>query len=545
MKPTKLKAAGYVRVSGKGQIENESLPEQRELIQSYCKQHGHKLVNIYADEGISGATTADRAGMLQCLEDARAGKFQVLIIRDTTRFGRDLLEILQNQRAFENAGVELVAVKEDIQNTLYFQIKGMFAEQERKDIKQRMTAGRIHKARRGIPTNGTLPFGRTFDKEKEVWGIELTKKKAIEWIADEYLKGGSLRELARQVKPRYDFDITYAYLTTVLKKHCGEHWEINFEEASEPITFEIPRLLSERTIRAVKDRLAYNRTNNRTDDTRAYLLTGFIRCLHCGRTLQGQVQHSKYMYYTHAGGKFMDCKPFTTLPLKEVEQTVFEMIFEDIGDIVSFEKNISRTLPDTDYIHRLDAEIERLQKDVKQISSKLEKLIDLAIEGALDKDTIRAREQTYIKAKEKAAEELAEKIHQRDSLPDVAHVKAQAERIRKQLLKKYKSIDRLHEMTFTEKRELLHFLFDGKDPNGKHYGIYVDKKGSGKDARIIYHLYGRLRALKHNPDDGGKGGRTRLFEVKPGSPNSDNYKTNNFSSRQKYKRKTGCNKIMI
>lgn len=51
-------------------------------------------------------------------------------------------------------------------------------------------------------------------------------------------------------------------------------------------------------------------------------------------------------------------------------------------------------------------------------------------------------------------------------------------------------------MTFEEKRELLHWLFDGYDHLGDRYGIYINKKGKGKDAMIDYFMYGRITGLR-------------------------------------------------
>ncbi len=56
-------------------------------------------------------------------------------------------------------------------------------------------------------------------------------------------------------------------------------------------------------------------------------------------------------------------------------------------------------------------------------------------------------------------------------------------------------------MTYDEKRELIHWLFDGKDYEGTPYGIYVYKH---KDQSVDYYFYGKiqgLRTLKGNKID--------------------------------------------
>ena len=343
MSKQKLRVAGYVRVSSVGQIENESLSTQRSKIREYCKNHQHQLTDIYADEGISGGSLRDRKALIKALRDAQSGKFDILIVNDLSRFGRNAQELLNNHKELEQFGIELLSIKEGINfdtpiGKTMLTMLAAIAELELTMIKERMSENRIAKALQGIPTNGTLPFGRTFDKETNKWEVDPVKQKAIKWVADKYLENESLQELAMQVEPRFGFSITYPYIATVLKQHCGTDWEINFEDHGAPIPFKIPRLLKASKIQAVKDRLAHNRTNNRTD-TKNYLLTGFIRCMHCGKTLAGQTQNGNYEYYVHQRHRSETCRKFTTIPLKKIESAVFNTIFENIYDAPTFKKD--------------------------------------------------------------------------------------------------------------------------------------------------------------------------------------------------------------
>jgi hypothetical protein len=73
-----------------------------------------------------------------------------------------------------------------------------------------------------------------------------------------------------------------------------------------------------------------------------------------------------------------------------------------------------------------------------------------------------------------------------ENMPDIEAVKKQAVRIRRDLLTKYSGMDRFNKMTFDEKRELRHWIFDGHDPIGEKFGIYINKKGKGRNALIDY-----------------------------------------------------------
>jgi len=137
------KAAGYVRVSSKGQVDNESLTTQRRSIKDYAKSKGWELLDIYADEGISGGSTKQRPALLRLLCDAKDGKFNVLIIRDLSRFGRNATELLNNCEDLERAGIQLWSIKEGIDfsgklGKFFRQILASIAELEREMIRERV-----------------------------------------------------------------------------------------------------------------------------------------------------------------------------------------------------------------------------------------------------------------------------------------------------------------------------------------------------------------------------------------------------------------------
>ena len=108
-------------------------------------------------------------------------------------------------------------------------------------------------------------------------------------------------------------------------------------------------------------------------------------------------------------------------------------------------------------------------------------------------------------------------------MPDADQVREEAEQIRRQLLEQFSSENRLQEMTFDEKKRLLHWLFDGKDSDGKSYGIYVKKRGYGHGAAIDYFLYGRITGLRTLKGDD--------INYQAWDENGDGYKTNSSDRR--------------
>ncbi|EIM65489.1 recombinase family protein [Desulfobacter postgatei] len=496
---TEPKAAGYIRVSSKEQVDGESLSTQRQSIKNYCKANGYKLVKIYADEGISGGTVKERHSLLQCLYDGQDGKFDTLVIHRLSRFGRNARELLNNHNELQTGGISLRSISEgiDFGNKYGKAMLGMFAvmaELERDIIREQMLENRIARGQKGIPTAGQLPFGRTFNRKTNEWELDTEKARLLQWAADEYLKGGSLRDISETLRNGHKLPLGYHYLITVLSQRCGDTWTVTFQDQA-PIVYQIPRILDDHTIQRVRERLEHNRIECRKD-VRKYVLTGFIRCEACGKSLSGQTQINKYgtqfKYYNHPGGKHEKCKAFNSVPLKPIETAVFETIFENIMDAPAFEKAIQESLPDEQMIESLKSEIKDGEKGLKRINKELDRLVDAVLSGVLEKDTIKSKEQSLLQTRKRITEDLEQKRDQLNSMPDLDKIKLDSQIIRRKLLEEYSGSGRLRDMSFDDKKNLLHFLFDGKDQHGTPYGIYVAKKDKGPGAKIDYFIYGRL-----------------------------------------------------
>jgi hypothetical protein len=184
-----------------------------------------------------------------------------------------------------------------------------------------------------------------------------------------------------------------------------------------------------------------------------------------------------------------------------LEDQVMLTIFENIFDVPSFEAAIAASMPDQQKVDDINAQIKSTEKQLDTTSRDLEKLINLAMSGTLSPDTIRTREQAMIKTQQQLTATLAELNVILKCMPDTMQMKAEADTVRRQLLERYSGVDRLLEMTFEEKRELLHWLFDGKDETGAPYGIYVTKTERGQKASIDYFLYGRIIGLRTIGED--------------------------------------------
>lgn len=254
-------------------------------------------------------------------------------------------------------------------------------------------------------------------------------------------------------------------------------------------------------IEKVKERTAFNRRNNRTDTPRKYLLSGFLRCEECGINLTVQTQKNRndkeYQYYRHPRSMEKDkCFAFSKISGARIEKAVLYTIFENIIDLPNFEKAIGKSLPDETKIEALKETINRSEKELQQVERDLDKIVEAVISGTLTKETVKGREKQLLDKKDLISKELDKAQKELDYMPDIEDIKKHANEIRQKLLTQYGGTDRLEAMTFEDKRRLLHWLFDGKGPDGKPYGIYIKKHGRGKAVKVDYFMYGRITGLR-------------------------------------------------
>src|SRR5215468_11032300 len=99
------RAAIYVRVSTDKQ--SESVANQTSALRQVAERRGWDVVEIYTDEGISGAKARDKRPALDAmLNDASRRKFDVVMAWAIDRVGRSLIDLLAIIQHLESCGVD-------------------------------------------------------------------------------------------------------------------------------------------------------------------------------------------------------------------------------------------------------------------------------------------------------------------------------------------------------------------------------------------------------------------------------------------------------
>lgn len=196
------RVAIYVRVSTDHQTTENQLRELRQV----AERRGWHVVEIYTDNGISGAKGRDqRPGLDQLLKDASRRRFDVVMAWAIDRLGRSLVDLLATIQHLESCGIDLYLDQQSIDTTtpmgrLVFQVTGAFAEFERSMIKQRVKAG-LDRAR----AQGTRLGRPKLDhkKERAIRAALAAGGKGMLKIAAEHGVGsGTVQRIAREMQAR-------------------------------------------------------------------------------------------------------------------------------------------------------------------------------------------------------------------------------------------------------------------------------------------------------------------------------------------------------
>ena len=191
----------YLRVStAKQSEEGVSLDAQRARIEAYCLAHGLELAGIWTDAGISGKSTHNRPQLAAAMDECcKAGG--VLMTYSLSRLSRSVKDTIALSERLNKSGCDLVSLSEQIDTTtaagrLMFQLMSVFAEFERAQISERVSAAMDHVRSQG-GFLGETPYG--FDKAGDKIVPNDDEQEAIQLIQSLRDKGHSLRAIAAEL----------------------------------------------------------------------------------------------------------------------------------------------------------------------------------------------------------------------------------------------------------------------------------------------------------------------------------------------------------
>ena len=213
-----LRVVSYIRMSSPRQ--QDSPERQRTQIEAYAKSRGYTIIQVYSDLGMTG-DDCERPGFLQLLADAKAGKFDIILIDEPSRLSRTKPSQFIAEVAYplDKAKVLVESVSagplslEDIGSLILTAVYADRSSSEVKNLSRRVLDGMANRIRASLWL-GDPPLGydvmllRDKKDPRKVVSRRLILSdpkhvKAVKWMFKEYAAGREgLRSIAREFTRR-------------------------------------------------------------------------------------------------------------------------------------------------------------------------------------------------------------------------------------------------------------------------------------------------------------------------------------------------------
>jgi site-specific DNA recombinase len=436
---SKLRAVGYARTSGP---DYTSIDNQKEAIEKFIKSNQWQFVRHYEDENLSGAKVEGRADFQKMMKDAAKDEFDIIVVYDVTRFARDGCDILYNTKFLKKTyGIDVTDTKGSFDNrnhnnTMLNYVHAGEAEAERLRIMERTISGRIRRAKEGLRWSPKPPFGREFivtDKKKKEghWRRSEDGKKLCA-LLERYVNGETLRHLAKE----YGFlsaqtitrKVRESQLSAGIYMAKFNSPEIAIENLVVPIP-NFPEVITPELEKRVIECMDHNKRYNKKDK-RKYLLSGFVTCSHCGKSLNGQTKNG--VYYRHNNfyaDESKKCLHYRSIRADILENHILDYLYNFFLDKPAYNKAVKSALPSNDDREAIEKDIAMANKDIGKINQQISNLVNAIANGA--DVTLLLDKQSELKARKQALENRFNELNQTlAAMPDPEQIKQNATLLR-------------------------------------------------------------------------------------------------------------------
>ena len=202
------RVAAYARVSTNSEEQLTSYEAQvkhyTEYIKSRALTDNWQFVDVYTDRGITGTSTVRREGFNRMMQDALAGKIDLIITKSVSRFARNTVDTLTAIRGLKEHGVEVYFEEQNIytldgKGELLLTIMSSIAQEESRNISENVTWGirkRFADGKVSMPYKRFMGYRRG---EKGIPEIVEAEAKIVRGIFRRFLEGATSTMIAKEL----------------------------------------------------------------------------------------------------------------------------------------------------------------------------------------------------------------------------------------------------------------------------------------------------------------------------------------------------------
>ncbi|MTI80068.1 MAG: hypothetical protein FH758_04145 [Firmicutes bacterium] len=433
----KLKAALYIRVSTEEQVENHSIPSQKERIEAFCKSQDWEIYDYFIDDGFSGKNL-DRPAMQKLLSEAGEKKFDIVLIYRLDRFSRRALDVLRVvEEVFEPNQIFLKSATEPfdtstIAGRMMLTMLVGFAQFERESIAERVKTNMLHKAAHGEWCGANqAPFGyKNMDKQLVIVQEEAA---IVKEIFSMYASGNGLRTIAKNLNERgcrtrkgYMWSHTVIRNILVNPQYVGNMiWNRTERKGTKTIKRDKSEwiiskgnhdpIVDKKTFDAVQSILESRGKMSMREASSDYVLSGLVYCGQCGYKYRGWYKKAKkpgrkVRYYRCGGYNYygISCKTpsIQTHELEEYVLQELEKLEQNESALWQAYKHFQER--DLGKKETLTVALKETKQTLSSIGTRKQKWFDAFEQGALEANDLKERINQLNNEREKCEKRLVE-----------------------------------------------------------------------------------------------------------------------------------------
>ena len=522
-----MNIAAYCRVSTDKEDQLNSLETQKEFFLEYTKRTGDNLIKLYADEGISGTKIKNRKEFQRMLADAEKGLFDMVVVKDISRFARNTVDLLQSVRKLKSLGIEtqfLTANMTSMGNSEFvLTIFGALAQEESANTSKRIKFGKKMNAEKGRVPNIVFGYDKTIG---DYFNLSINENEAMtirqifQWYTEEGYGGSKIANMLneRGIKTKRGNNWSQNSVCRILTNEIYTGKIINGKEEiadfltgqrkekdeSEWLVTLRPelRIIEDEVFDKAQDILkgrhdSFKITHERQSNK--YLFSTLIKCKECGWSFRRTVRQYKNTYVRwvcsgHNGKGADSCPNAVTVDEEELIQALQDYFQEILSKkkkvinyvIKEFQRVYKAKDENIEYEKQLNTELNRLRKS-------REKYMDMYTDDLISREELNEK----IGGMRKEIERLENEL----KMVSYHLTKGeQLEAILNSTFKQLEDITDVHEMTNAQLKRLINKIEVDKEGN---VDIYLRLIGDlGLDEAVL--IEGTEDSEENNDDSANK-----------------------------------------
>lgn len=204
MAPPKLRrVCVYGRVSTEHEQQISAFENQQEWYEQEAARHEDWLVVArYYDRGVTGTAALKRPAFMQMLDDAKQGKFDLIVTREVCRFARNTVDALSITRMLLNLNIEVYFIQDNIwtmsgDGELRLTIMATLAQEESRKVSERVRAGQNISRKNGVLYGTGNILG--YDRKGDTYVINPEQAYSVRKIFELYANGLGYQKICNEL----------------------------------------------------------------------------------------------------------------------------------------------------------------------------------------------------------------------------------------------------------------------------------------------------------------------------------------------------------